>query len=103
MKLSNTNEIHFNFYNNIIRSKFKINYLSDLFEKAYYSHRIGLRKPDKEIYNLVLNQNNLKPKETLFIDDSEPNIKSAKTLGINSILLTPPDSVIKIFHKKNLI
>ncbi|MFT6442539.1 MAG: putative hydrolase of the HAD superfamily [Salibacteraceae bacterium] len=43
---------------------------------------MGLRKPDPEIFQVVLNENNLVPKETLFIDDSPQHIASAKTLGI---------------------
>jgi putative hydrolase of the HAD superfamily len=59
-----------------------------LFEKAYYSYEIGLRKPTKEIFKYILEDSNLDPDETLFIDDSNQNIKTAKELGLNCIHFT---------------
>jgi len=82
--LSNTNAIHFPVYNKLINDKFKINDLSDLFEKAYYSYRLGLRKPDKEIFEFVINENSLIPEETLFIDDSPQHIATAELLGLKT-------------------
>ena len=54
----------------------------DLFEKAYYSHVVKLRKPHADIFSLVLKENNLAPSETLFIDDTESNFPEAQKLGI---------------------
>ncbi|MFR4036851.1 MAG: HAD family hydrolase [Butyricimonas faecalis] len=45
-------------------------------------------KPDREIYDLILNRYHLKPEETLFIDDFEPNVKAAQAIGINTIHFT---------------
>ncbi|NTW31182.1 MAG: HAD family phosphatase [Bacteroidetes bacterium] len=101
--LSNTNETHYIFYNKILQTQFKIDNLSNLFEKAYYSHKLGLRKPDKEIFNLVLKENNLIQEETLFIDDNPRNIATASTLGINTVLLKPPKILLKVLHEKELI
>ena len=42
-------------------------------------------KPDREIYDLILQRYQLKPKESLFIDDLEANIKAAQALGINTV------------------
>jgi putative hydrolase of the HAD superfamily len=91
--LSNTNAIHFPIYNKLINNNFKINDLSDLFEKAYYSYRLDLRKPDKEIFELVINENSLIPAETLFIDDSAQHIATAASLGIKTFHFTPTASL----------
>jgi FMN phosphatase YigB (HAD superfamily) len=80
--LSNTNKIHYDDYTAVIQRENGIEGLEPLFEKTYLSHEMGLRKPDPEIFQVVLNENNLVPKETLFIDDSPQHIASAKTLGI---------------------
>jgi putative hydrolase of the HAD superfamily len=48
---------------------------------------MGYRKPGKEIFQIVLNENHLSPAETLFIDDSSQNIKTAKDLGLQTIFL----------------
>jgi len=82
--LSNTNIIHYKIYNNELFKNFGI-YLSDLFEKAYYSHEIGMRKPDDECFNYVLNNSQLLANETVFIDDSILNIESAKKIGLQTI------------------
>ncbi len=94
--LSNTNAMHFPVYNKQLKEKFHINDLSDLFEKAYYSYRLGLRKPEKEIFEIVLKENNLNPEETLFIDDSPINIATADKLGIKTILLEYPKTLMNV-------
>ena len=42
-------------------------------------------KPDREIYELILNRFHLKPEESLFIDDLAANIKAARELGIQTV------------------
>lgn len=79
--LSNTNSIHLQEYNKRLKNEQGV-YLEDLFEKAYYSHVVKLRKPHAEIFNLVLHENNLVPEETLFIDDTYSNFEEAEKLGI---------------------
>jgi len=86
--LSNTNEIHYDFYTELLKQNFGIESLDALFQKAYYSHTSGMRKPDKDIFEQVLSENSLKASNTLFIDDFEENIETAKSLGIKTIHLT---------------
>jgi putative hydrolase of the HAD superfamily len=80
--LSNTNLIHYNFYTELLRQKHKINGLEALVEKAYFSHEIGLKKPNPEIYKFVLKDSSLNASETLFIDDNLTNIEIAKECGL---------------------
>jgi len=82
--LSNTNKIHYDNYNTDFVSVYGCQ-LNDIFEKAYYSFEVGMRKPEVDIYQFVLKQSHLKPKETLFIDYSEANIRTAKTMGIQTL------------------
>lgn len=86
--LSNTNEIHEKAFNKILQQTCGYPTLAVFFDRVYFSHRIGLRKPNREIFEFVLNENNLTPAETLFIDDSKQHIDSAKKLGIQTIHLT---------------
>jgi len=79
--LSNTNSIHLKEFQQRLHNEQGV-YLEDLFEKAYYSHVVKLRKPHADIFNLVLKENDLEPSETLFIDDTESNFAEAKKLGI---------------------
>jgi putative hydrolase of the HAD superfamily len=85
--LSNTNEVHEEAFNKILMDAHGINNIAHFFDKVYYSHRAGMRKPDKEIFLHILNENGLKPEHTLFIDDSPQHIETAKSLGINTIHL----------------
>lgn len=56
------------------------------FDGGLFSYEIQVVKPQKEIFLALLNKYHLKPEECLFIDDSPANIKTAKELGIHSIL-----------------
>jgi putative hydrolase of the HAD superfamily len=96
--LSNTNAIHMEAFNNILQQSRSIPSLADFFDKVYYSHLIGLRKPEKEAYQLVLEENGLQPSETLFIDDTLPNIEGAKLVGLETIHLVPPKTIADIFR-----
>jgi HAD superfamily hydrolase (TIGR01509 family) len=57
----------------------------DSVDKVYSYNDVEHPKPNVEGFEEILNEWNLKPKEVIFIDDSEINIKSAKSLGINTI------------------
>ncbi len=95
--LSNINEIHYNHIMDYIKKEFGFDGNEHLFEKIYYSHLVGKRKPDASIFEQVLTENNLNPQETLFIDDSPQHIATAKKFGINTYLMTAPDSIQKLF------
>ena len=85
--LSNTNDIHIQFFNSYLQTKFGINDLENYFEKVYLSYQVNLRKPEISIFELVLNENKLIAEETLFIDDSPQHIEAAKKLGIQTYWL----------------
>lgn len=87
--LSNTNSIHLAAFNKMYEEEIGKGSLQDYFDKIYYSHEIGFRKPGKEIFEIVLKENNLSPSETLFIDDSIQNLDPAKELGLQTIFLKP--------------
>ncbi|MBL7893078.1 MAG: HAD-IA family hydrolase [Bacteroidia bacterium] len=85
--LSNTNEIHLETVNEILTKTLGLKDLSGIFEKEYYSYKVGMRKPNKEIFQLVISENNLDPSETLFIDDSAQHIEGGKGAGLQTFLM----------------
>lgn len=91
--LSNTNEIHVRAFSAYLERTFGFGDFNHLFEKAYYSCRIGMRKPDREIFDFVLAENNLLPDETLFIDDSPQHVEGARMAGINGCWLQSGRSI----------
>lgn len=52
------------------------------FDVLTWSYVVGTAKPDEAIYRHVLNELNLDPHETLFLDDKAPNIDMARSLGM---------------------
>ena len=96
--LSNTNDIHIETFNAYLQKSFGIADLSGYFEKIYLSYKLGMRKPDTEIFEFVLSENNLVSNETLFIDDSIQHIEGAKKLGIQTYWLdVKKESIIDLF------
>lgn len=95
--LSNTNAIHLKRFNEIVAHSFTIPSLDSLFEKSYYSHLVGKRKPDAAIFEQVLAENGLERSETLFIDDSIQHIESAKSIAIPTLHLQPPLTINQVF------
>lgn len=85
--LSNTNEIHKTAFDKIVLDSHTRNGLESLFEKAYFSHLVGMRKPNTEIFEFVINENNLNPQKTLFIDDSPQHIEGAIKTGLKTYYL----------------
>ncbi|WP_296637885.1 HAD-IA family hydrolase [Polaribacter sp.] len=97
--LSNTNDLHIKWIQNSLGTEF-YNEFKKAFEQFYLSHEIHFRKPDSEIYEFVLEQNNIKPKETLFVDDLKENTDSAKKLGVQVWNLDPKtEDVTNLFTK----
>lgn len=87
--LSNTNAIHLRFFRDIFfRDTGKENF-DGYFQKAWYSNEIGMRKPYAETFAFALKEGNMVASETLFIDDTVPNIEAAARLGIQTHLLLP--------------
>ncbi|MGM0650170.1 MAG: HAD family hydrolase [Bacteroidota bacterium] len=87
--LSNTNSIHYKRYNSQIKQKFCAGGLDAYFEKCFYSHKMGLRKPDPKIFRKVQQQAEILVSETLFVDDNIENIRVAKDEGYQALHLTP--------------
>ncbi len=98
--LSNTNDIHIESFSASIEKVYgSIDIFNNLFEKIYYSSKIGLRKPHVEVFEFVLKENELLPQETLFIDDSVQHIEGAKKAGINTVFLSPGKTILELFDK----
>lgn len=79
--LSNTNALHIEQVKRIVGKEFFENF-RNCFEKFYLSHEIQKSKPNKEIYEFVLQDNDLHAQETLFVDDTKENTDAAAELGL---------------------
>ena len=95
--LSNSNEIHYNSFRDDLQKQYGYTNFDELFEKAYFSYNLHLRKPDPKIFKLVLAENNLTPNETLFIDDTLMHIESAARSGIIGYHLKEDEDLVSLF------
>ena len=95
--LSNTNAIHVPLFSEIVKSTINKNNLTDFFEATYYSNEIGMRKPNADIYEFVVQKHNLKPCETLFIDDSIQNVEGAQKVGLHAYHLANGETINQLF------
>ncbi|MBF2087870.1 MAG: HAD family phosphatase [Synechococcales cyanobacterium K44_A2020_017] len=87
--LSNTNEIHKAECDRIFAHTFGSELtLSGLFDHAYYSHEVGDRKPHASIFQRVLQDHDLDPAATLFIEDTKQHIDGAIGVGLQTVHLT---------------
>jgi putative hydrolase of the HAD superfamily len=100
--LSNNNEIHYSFIMDYLKRNYELENNSGLFEKDYYSHLMGMRKPNKVIFERVIDEQGLIPEETLFIDDSPQHLKTAEQLGFKIVLFNKPKELKKLIGSLGL-
>jgi glucose-1-phosphatase len=93
---SNTNQIHYDYFIEQFAQQFNGKHFNDYFIKAYYSQDLGLRKPYPNAFEAILTEQSLNPAETLFIDDTIKNVEAAASLGMQTIHLAPPLTVLDL-------
>lgn len=98
---SNTNQIHFDGFNKILFDAHGLETLDPLFEKVYFSHTMGMRKPDVASFLQIINDNGLNPAETLFLDDTKGHLEGAEKAGLQTILVSEGNSILDIFSEIN--
>ena len=79
--LSNTNEMHIEEIRNAAGPFLYKQFLKQ-FDGVYYSHEVGMRKPEPKIFKKVLADHALKADECIFIDDKSENTSAAEKLKI---------------------
>lgn len=98
--LSNTNEIHYIKYLKDLQTIHGISGFGDLFEKAYFSFQIGLRKPFREVFDFVIKDAGLLADETLFIDDSDRHVMGAREAGLFAYHLLDGEDITGLFNSE---
>lgn len=95
--LSNTNELHLAGCKAIFRSVLGREDLSPIFVREYYSHLLGMRKPDREVFDHILHEQGLQGEETLFIDDSIQHVEGGRRAGLFAHHLEAGQSIVSVF------
>lgn len=97
--LSNTNALHMDWvYKDLLANHQVHHFDKKYFDMTFYSHKMGMRKPDDEIYLQVLKEADLNASETLFIDDKKENIEGAKRVGIVGQLHDPSTEIVDVIQ-----
>lgn len=99
--LSNTNELHIN------KVKEEVPFyeaFKSCFDKFYLSHEINLRKPNSDIFEFIIKENNLDPNSSLFVDDTKENTDIASKMGFQTWTIDETkEDIINLFSiKKHL-
>jgi putative hydrolase of the HAD superfamily len=98
--LSNTDAIHIEKFEEEAGSSFYSDFYR-CFEKVYYSHETGVRKPNAEAFLMLVKNHNLQPKRTLFVDDKKANTDAAEALGFKVwTLQKETEEVTQLFDRK---
>lgn len=92
--LSNINEIHYDAVWERINKRPGGVWFPDLFDKMYFSHILGYKKPNADSYLAVMHENGLNPSETVFVDDLLPNIEGANAVGLQTWHRHPDTTLI---------
>lgn len=91
---SNTNALHFTALQKIYHDTFGEEQLDANFERTYYSHLLGMRKPGKDSFEYILRENQLEGAETLFVDDVLINVEGAEAAGLKGLHLRPGTTLL---------
>lgn len=98
--LSNSNVEHIAYGMDMIKTINQIpDFESGYFHKIYYSHIIGMRKPDLEIFDFIAADSNLVKSEILFIDDLPHNVEGAIAAGWNAVQHDPKTEIMDMLPK----
>jgi HAD superfamily hydrolase (TIGR01509 family) len=69
------------------------------FDYQIFSHDVGLLKPDRKIFGLLVKLSGVAPAEILYSDDDDTKVKGAFELGINVFVYKNYQDFLKELHK----
>ena len=79
---SNTNQFNYECFTAYLNKKYGFDFFGTIFKAAYFSHILHIRKPKEEGFRRIIQEQQLNPAETLFIDDSPQHIEGARRCGL---------------------
>ncbi len=89
--LSDTDPLHWNYVKN------RYEYLK-LFPNPALSYKLGITKPEKEIYIKACELTGSQPENTLYIDDLKVNVEGAISVGMKAFVHTGPQDTINAIN-----
>lgn len=74
-----------------------------IFEGILVSGQENLKKPDPEIYQLLIDRFAINPEKSLFIDDNPRNVQSARAMSMHALQFVSPEKLRKTLHEASII
>lgn len=71
--------------------------VNDYFDHLYLSFEMGVMKPNRRIYEMLIEESGIVPSESLFIDDGIHNIEAAREMGMQVYLATAREDFSHLF------
>ena len=100
---SNTNDVNYQYYTRLMMERYGFDIFRHCFHAAYFSHLMHIRKPKPEGFLRIMREQGIRPEETLFIDDNEPNLAGARAVGMQGLWLREGDMCDLFDERFNLI
>lgn len=95
--LSNTNFIHIQAVNRILREDHGLDNFAPIFDWVFLSHEMGLAKPSPQIYEKMLVDLGTSGDRVIFFDDLIANVEGAEAVGIQAVHVTGPEVIFDYF------
>lgn len=73
------------------------------FDPVALSYEIGVKKPDRRAYEILLRELEIKPSKVIFVDNKIENVEAAYTMGIDSIRFESVDQLKEELQKRNVL
>lgn len=84
--LSNTNALHLAAVRAHLREVHRLDDFEErFFDAVFYSHEIGIRKPEESCFRYALEQIGLPASGVLFMDDMPENTAAARSVGLKAV------------------
>lgn len=93
---SNTNQFNYECFIAHLKQKYGFDFFETIFKAAYFSHILHIRKPKAEGFQKIMQEQQLNPTETLFIDDSPQHVESARKCGLQTYHLKDGETIESI-------
>lgn len=100
---SNTNQLNYEQFRADMRRQFGYDIFDRHFKKCYFSQILHIRKPKREGFMKILEENHLRPEETLFIDDSPQHLVGAQSCGLQTLHLADGMDLSDLFDEEGLL
>ena len=94
--LSNSNPLHYPRFQNEWQ-------LDTYFDYHFASYQMGCVKPQRRIFEMVLDTLPFEAKDIFFVDDNRLNVEAARELGIRSEIVRGPHELMSVLEKNGIV